>query len=446
MLKTFPKGGLHVPDNKLSEKETIKELELPKLVNIPIAQHIGAPSKVIVDKKEKVKTGQIIATTAGFISANIHSPVTGTVTKIDNILDSSGYKKTAVVVRVEEDEWADGIDTDPALKSEILLSREEIIEKIKEAGIVGLGGATFPSHVKLMVPDHAKDPELLLINGVECEPYLTADHRLMLEKANEIVVGVNILKKGLGVKKVAIGIENNKKDAIKVLKDATKGYDDIEVVALKVKYPQGGEKQLIKAVTKKEVPNGKLPLDVGAVVYNVGTVYAVYEAVQKNKPLIERVVTVTGKSLVKPSNFWVRIGTPIEHLLEAAGGVPEDTGKIINGGPMMGKALKDYSVPVTKGTSGILLIPKAKSGRREMQPCIRCAKCIDVCPMGLEPYMLMTLTDKVLLERAKEEDVMNCIECGSCSYICPSSRPLLDYIRLGKAGVNKLMKSQNNGK
>lgn len=442
MLKTFPKGGLHVPDNKLSEKEAITELELPKVVNIPIAQHIGAPAKIIVDRRDKIKTGQVIATAAGFISANIHSPVTGTVTKIDNILDSSGYKKSAVIVRVEPDEWAEEIDTDPALKSEITFSREEILEKIKKAGIVGLGGATFPSHVKLMVPDHAKNPETLLINGVECEPYLTADHRLMLEKADEIIVGVKILKKGLGVKNVAIGVENNKKDAIKVLKDAAKG-QDIEVIPLKVKYPQGGEKQLIKAVTKKEVPNGRLPLDVGCVVYNVGTVFAVYEAVQKNKPLIERVVTVTGKSLVKPSNFWVRIGTPIDHLLEAVGGVPEDTGKIVNGGPMMGKALKDYSVPVTKGTSGILLIPKQKSNRRKAQACIRCAKCIDVCPMGLEPYLLMALTENVLLERSKDEDIMNCIECGSCSYICPSSRPLLDYIRLGKSGVNKLMKSQN---
>jgi electron transport complex protein RnfC len=446
MLKTFPKGGLHVPDFKLSEKETIINLDLPKTVSIPIAQHIGAPAKVIVDRKDKVKTGQIIATSAGFISANIHSPVTGVVTKVDNVLDASGYKRTAVMVRVEPDVWADGIDTDPALKTEIIFSREEIIEKIKAAGIVGLGGATFPSHVKLMVPEHAKNPELLLINGVECEPYLTADHRLMLEKPDEIIVGVNILKKGLNVKKVAIGIENNKKDAIKVLKKAASAFSDIEIVPLKVKYPQGGEKQLIKAVTRKEVPNGKLPIDVGAVVYNVGTVFAVYEAIQKNKPLIERVVTVTGKSLVKPSNFWVRIGTPIQYLLDAVGGVPEDTGKIINGGPMMGKALKDAAVPVTKGTSGILLIPGDQSKRRETQACIRCSKCVEVCPMGLEPYLLMTLAEKVLYERSKDEDVLNCIECGSCSYICPSSRPLLDYIRLGKSGVNKLMKSQKNVK
>lgn len=445
MLKTFPKGGVHVPDNKLSEKVAIQPLELPKTVSIPIAQHIGAPAKIIVDRKDKIKTGQVIAKAAGYISANIHSPVTGVVTKIDRVLDASGYKNDAVIVRVEPDEWVDGVDTDPALKAEITLSREEIMEKIQASGIVGLGGATFPSHVKLSVPDHAPKPEMLLINGVECEPYLTADHRLMLEKADEIVVGINILKKALDVKKVAVGIENNKKDAIKVMKKACAPFKDIEVVPLKVKYPQGGEKQLIKAVTKKEVPNGRLPLDVGCVVYNVGTAFAVYEAVQKNKPLIERVVTLTGKSLVKPSNFWVRIGTPIDHLLEAVGGMPEDTGKIINGGPMMGKALKDPSVPVTKGTSGILLIPKQKSTRRKVQPCVRCSKCIEVCPMGLEPYLLMNLSEQLMLERSKDEGVLNCIECGSCSYICPSSRPLLDYIRMGKSAVNNLMKSKNNG-
>lgn len=445
MLKTFPKGGVHVPDNKLSEKKAIEPLELPKVVSIPIAQHIGAPAKIVVDKKEKIKTGQVIAKAAGFISANIHSPVTGVVTKIDRVLDASGYKNDAVIVRVSEDDWVDGVDLDPELKKEITLSREEILEKIQSSGIVGLGGATFPSHVKLSVPDHAPKPETLLINGVECEPYLTADHRLMLEKADEIVVGINILKKALDVKEVAVGIENNKKDAIKVMKKACSAYEDITVYPLKVKYPQGGEKQLIKAVNGKEVPNGRLPLDVGCVVYNVGTTFAVYEAVQKNKPLVERVVTVTGKSLVKPSNFWVRIGTPVEHLLEYAGGLPEDTGKIINGGPMMGKALKDASVPVTKGTSGILLIPKEKAGRREVQPCVRCSKCIEVCPMGLEPYLLMNVSEKLLLERAKEEDILNCIECGSCSYICPSSRPLLDYIRMGKSAVNNLMKQKNNG-
>lgn len=444
MIKTFPKGGLHIPDNKLSRHEAIESIPLPKTVQIPIAQHIGAPAEIIVNKKEKVKTGQIIAKSAGYVSANIHSPVTGTVTKIGDFLDASGYKKPTVVVKVEEDEWLEDIDLSTTLKTEISLSKEEILKKIQESGVVGLGGATFPSHVKLNTSHGTKTPKLLLVNGVECEPYLTADHRLMLEKSEEIIVGINILKIALSFKKAVIGIENNKQDAIKILKKAAKKYDYIEVIPLKVKYPQGGEKQLIKAVTGREVPNGKFPLDIGDVVYNVGTVFAIYEAIQKNKPLIQRVVTVTGKSLIKPSNFWVRIGTPIQHLLDEVGGIPEDTGKIINGGPMMGKALKDFTIPVTKGTSGLLLLPQKRSLRKDVKPCIRCSKCIDVCPMGLEPHLLMNLTEKVMIESAAKEKITICIECGSCSYICPSGRPLLDYIRLGKTAVNKL-KSSNNG-
>jgi len=438
MLKTFPKGGLHIPDNKLSKDKPIEHLSLPKTVQVPIAQHIGVPAEIIVKKRVKVKTGQIIARSKGFVSANIHSPVTGEVLKIENFWDSSGYKKPTIVIRVEEDDWVDDVILDDSLDTEIKYSKEEIIKKIQEAGIVGLGGATFPSHVKLSVSDNAKQPELLLVNGVECEPYLTADHRLMLEKPDEIIVGINILKKALGIKEVVIGIENNKPDAIETLSKAAKDFDYISVIPLQVKYPQGGEKQLIKAVTEHEVPNGKFPIDIGNVVYNVGTVFAIYEAIQKNKPLIRRVVTVTGKSINKPSNFWVRIGTPVQHLLDEIGGIPEDTGKVINGGPMMGKALKDFTVPVTKGTSGILLLPEYRSDRKEVLPCIRCSKCTEVCPMGLEPFLLMNLTEKVRIKDAKQEDISICIECGSCSYICPSGRPLLDYIRLGKAAVNKL--------
>ncbi len=439
MLKTFPKGGLHIPDNKLSEESPIKTIPLPKIVQIPIAQHIGTPPEIIVKRRVRVRTGQLIAKATNMISANIHSPVTGMVMKIDNFTDASGYKKPAIVVKVEEDEWVDGVDTDKSLNENIDYSKEEILSKIKDAGIVGLGGATFPSHVKLNVDNYSTKPELLIINGVECEPYLTADHRLMIEKPKELIVGIKIILKVLGINKAVIGIENNKPDAIDILEKEVKTDPCIEVSALKVKYPQGAEKQLIKAITGKEVPFGKFPIDFGIIVYNVGTVFAIYEAVQKNIPLIKRVVTVTGKSIPDPSNFWVRLGTPVQHLLDMAGGIPEDTGKIINGGPMMGKAVKDFSIPVTKGTSGILLIPQRDSIRGEVQACIRCTKCIDVCPMGLEPYLLMNLTEKVLIDRAKKEDIMMCIECGSCSYICPSNRPLLDYIRLGKAAVkNKL--------
>ena len=442
MLKTFPKGGVHPPENKLTANIKTEILPVPKQVIIPLAQHIGVPAKVKVAKKDKVKAGQLIAESAGFVSANIHSSVSGTVLRIDNIPDSSGYKKQAVIIQTEGDEWDEKIDRSTSLKKEIDLSKNEILKKIQDAGIVGLGGATFPTHVKLLPPKGMK-AEVLIINGVECEPYLTADHRLMLEKGEEIMVGTKILMKALEIEKAVIGIENNKPDAISYMLELSKNYEGISVEALKVKYPQGGEKQLIKAVTGREVPSGELPVKVGAVVQNVGTVFAVYEAVQKNKPLFERVVTVTGKTVSNPKNLWVRIGTPVSNLLEAAGGLPEQTGKVISGGPMMGRAVSNIDAPVTKGTSGILILPENESKRRKINPCIRCSKCVNVCPMGLEPYLLMTLSQKKLFERTEKEDVNDCIECGSCSYICPSDRPLLDFIRLAKFEVGLLRRARN---
>jgi len=334
------------------------------------------------------------------------------------------------------------IDKSDELKKEITLSKEEITKKVSEMGIVGLGGATFPTHVKLSVPD-GKTVEHLIINAVECEPYLTADHQLMMEKGEEIMVGISVLMKALSVQKAIVGIENNKPDAIEHLTKLSANYTGITVEALKVQYPQGGEKQLIKALINREVPSGGLPLDVGCVVQNVGTAFAVYEAVQKNKPLFERVVSVTGKSVSKPSNFMVRVGTSADLLIEAAGGMPEDTGKVVNGGPMMGKALSKTDVPIAKGSSGILIFPKEESVRTAMQPCIRCAKCVTVCPMGLEPYLLMTTTQLSNYERVENERVMDCIECGSCSFTCPSTRPLLDYIRLGKGEVGRIMRARN---
>jgi electron transport complex protein RnfC len=284
--------------------------------------------------------------------------------------------------------------------------------------------------------------DVLLINGVECEPYLTSDHRLMLEKSDEILVGTQLLMKALNVTKAVIGIENNKPDAIQLLAEKAKKYNGISVQPLQVKYPQGGEKQLIKAVTGKEVPSGGLPIAVGAVVSNVGTAFAVYEAIQKDKPLFERVVTITGKGVANPSNFKVRIGTATSELIEAAGGLPEDTGKIISGGPMMGRAIASLDVPVTKGTSGILLMENKDSKRKEVITCIRCSRCVSVCPMGLEPYLLMTLSEKQIFDRAEKDRVMDCIECGSCSYTCPSNRPLLDYIRYGKGKVGQIIRSR----
>jgi len=288
-----------------------------------------------------------------------------------------------------------------------------------------------------------KTCDMLNINGVECEPYLTSDHRLMIEKGEEVLTGASIIMKALGVTKAVIGIEANKPDAIINLAELSKNFDGITVQPLKVRYPQGGEKQLIKACTGREVPSGGLPLDVNIVVQNVGTAFAVYEAVQKNKPLIERVVTVTGKKVKEPGNFMVRIGTPVTKLIEAAGGMPDDTGKIVNGGPMMGKALALTDVPVTKGTSGIILFPEEESRREEIMPCIRCGKCSSACAMGLEPWLLSVAAEKTMYEKAEAEKITDCMECGACAYTCPARRPLLDYIRLGKATVMRKIRERN---
>ncbi|GAF04743.1 electron transport complex subunit RsxC [Saccharicrinis fermentans] len=442
MLKTFSLGGIHPPENKFSAGKKIEALPVPSQVAIPVAQHIGAPAAPIVKKGDTVKVGTLIAKSTGFVSANIHSPVSGTVFKIDNIVDASGYRKPAIIIKVEGDEWEEGIDRSTALKKEISATSEEIIKAVADAGIVGMGGATFPSHVKLSVPP-GKKCDVLILNAVECEPYLTADHQLMMEKGDEIMVGTQIIMKALKVDKAIIGIENNKPDAIQHMRSLAASYAGITIEPLKVQYPQGGEKQLIDACINRQIPSGKLPIEVGAVVQNVGTILAVYEAVQKNKPLFERVVTVTGKSLAKPSNFLARIGTPLNNLIDAAGGLPEDTGKVIGGGPMMGKALVSTDIPITKGSSGVLIMPDEEAKRKPMQNCIRCAKCTEVCPMGLEPFLLMTVSDKAVWDRAEEEHIMDCIECGSCSFTCPANRPLLDYIRLGKGKVGQIMRSRN---
>ena len=445
MLRSFRLGGIHPPENKLSAKAPIETLPLPKEVIIPIGQHIGAPAQPVVQKGDLVKVGTIIAKTGGFVSANIHSSVTGKVTKLDSIFDAGGYKRPAIVISVspEEELWEEGIDRTPDLVKECTLSKQEILDRISSAGIVGLGGATFPTHVKLAPPPGSK-AEVLIINAVECEPYLTSDHALMMTKGDEILVGVSILMRALEVSRAVIGIENNKKDAILRLSQLAMDYPGIEVMPLKVQYPQGGEKQLIDAVLRKQVKSGALPISAGAVVQNVGTVFAVYEAVQKNKPLIERITTVTGKHLEKPSNYLARIGTPIGHLITASGGLPEDTGKIIGGGPMMGKALLSPEIPVTKGTSGVLLLPREESVRQPMRNCIRCAKCVNVCPMGLNPAFLMRDVQYSDWEATEKGFIVDCIECGSCSYTCPASRPLLDYIRTGKQKVTAIIRARKS--
>ena len=443
MLKTFRLGGIHPKERKISAGKAIQPIAVPKQVVIPMNQHIGAPCQPIVKRGDKVKVGTQIGKSVGYVSANIHSSVSGTVLKIDKALDSSGYKRDAVFINCEGDEWEESIDRSETIKKECNLSQAEILSKIEQAGIVGMGGATFPSHVKL-TPPPGTTPEILIINGVECEPYLTSDHALMIEKSEEILVGTTIVMKALNVNRAIIGIENNKKDAISVFNRLSKEYPNIEIQPLKVQYPQGGEKQLIDAILKRQVPSGSLPISVGAVVQNVGTVFAIYEAVQKNKPLLERVVTITGDHVNKPSNFISRIGTPLNMLIEEAGGLPDGTGKIVSGGPMMGKALASIEIPVTKGTSGVLIIPTVEAKRKVMRDCIRCAKCIEVCPMGLNPTLLMNLTEYQIWDRAELNHITDCIECGSCSFTCPSHRPLLDYIRLGKGKVNTIIRARKN--
>lgn len=445
-MKTFRIGGVHPKENKLSADQPIKVAELPKIAVFPLGQHIGAPAKAVVAKGDKVKVGQMIAEAGGFVSASIFSSVSGTVLKIDTCVDASGYDKPAIYITVEGDEWMEGIDrTDTIVKFDERpeLTAKDIVEKVKNAGIVGLGGATFPCHVKLSPPPGSK-PECVIINAVECEPYLTADHRLMLEHPEEIVVGTQLLMKAAGVEKAYIAIENNKPDAIQLMQLKAMTVKNIEVVPLQVKYPQGGEKQLIDAVIHRQVPAPPaLPVSVGAIIQNVGTAYAVYEAVMKNKPLFERIVTVTGKSLATPSNFLTRLGTPMRQLIDACGGLPEDTGKVIGGGPMMGKALANIDVPICKGSSGVLIMRDEESHRQPVDPCIRCAKCVSACPMGLEPYLLSACAEQKNWEKLEKEYVVSCIECGSCQFTCPAHRPLLDLIRLGKSTVMGIIRARN---
>jgi len=441
MLRTFRIGGIHPPENKLSAGKKITVLAAPKQVVIPLGQHIGAPAQAVVQKGDAVKVGTLIAKAGGFVSANIHSSVSGKVNKIDNALDASGYKRPAIFIDVDGDEWEETIDRSDTLVKECSLSAKEIVAKIAQAGIVGMGGATFPTQVKLTPPPGNK-ADIIIINAVECEPYLTADHSLIMEKAEQILVGTTLLMKAVDVNRAVIGIENNKPDAIALLQKLAGNYKGIEIMPLKMKYPQGGEKQLIDAVANRQVKSGALPISEGAIVQNVGTVYAVYEAVQKNKPLFERVVTVTGKSVANPSNLLVRIGTPVSALIDAAGGIPEDTGKIINGGPMMGKALMSTDIPVTKGSSGILILTRKESERKPVNECIRCTKCIQVCPMGLNPTLLMNTTEFKNWELAEKNHITDCIECGSCVYTCPAYRPLLDYIRSGKGTVMNIIRTR----
>ena len=444
MNKTFPIGGVHPSDNKQwSKGSAIEVMELPDVVNIPLAQHIGAPATALVKKGDTVVVGQKIAEPTGFMSAAIHAPISGSVTAVDMQVNGQGLRQMMITIKREGDTWDQSIDRTDTLVTECNLEPKDIIAKIKEAGIVGMGGATFPTHVKLSIPE-GKRAEVLIINGVECEPYLTSDYRTMLERGEQLLVGTRILMRAIGVKSAVIGVEANKPDAVKHLQSLLGTATDIKVQMLKTQYPQGGEKQLIAAVTGREVPAPPaLPIDVGAVVCNASTAVAVYEAVQKNKPLIERVVTVTGAAVPQPKNLLTRFGTPVEALIAKCGGLAEGDVKVINGGPMMGRALSNIAMPVMKGCSGITIMNGAAAQRSPESPCIKCAKCVAACPMGLEPYLLSKQAQKRAWEAMEANDITSCIECGCCQYTCPASLPLLDYIRLGKQTVMGIIRARN---
>lgn len=442
MSKTFSLGGIHPNDNKISANAAIEEFPLVDTAFVALNQHLGAPAEPVVVKGDKVLAGQLIAKASGFISANIHSPVSGTVSAVEFLPDMAGNPVQHVVISVEGDEWLPSIDRSPVIVKDIKLSSEEIIAKIAEMGIVGLGGAAFPTHIKLSPPP-GKKAEYLIVNGAECEPYLTSDYRIMFEMPEQILIGVKLMMKALKVDKAYVGIEENKPVAIKKMKEiAAASYPEIKIVSLKKRYPQGGEKQLIDAIIKRRVPSMGLPIDVGAVVQNVGTALAVYEAVQKNKPLVDGIVTVTGSCMKEQRNFRLRVGTTFDKIMFAIGGFPKDAVKLISGGPMMGKAVSRTEASSTKSTSALLLLTEEETKRGEESNCIRCAKCVDACPMGLEPYLLNRLSRQGKTVELEENMVQDCIECGCCLYSCPANIPLLDTIRYSKAQVIRIMRSR----
>ena len=445
-LKTFSMGGVHPEENKITTDKATVVAALPKQAIFPLGQHIGAPAKPVVSRGDKVKVGTLIAEAGGFVSAPIHSSVSGTVVKVDSAIDATGYRHPAIYINVEGDEWEESIDRSDKLETLAAhpeLTPEEIVSRIKEAGVTGMGGAGFPTFIKLCPPPGAK-AECVILNGVECEPYITSDYRLMMEHADEILVGLDLLMKAAKVERGYIGIEDNKPEAIALFEKKTAADPRVEIVALEKKYPQGGEKQLVDAVTGRQVPAPPaIPVNVGAIVQNVGTAYAVYQAVMKRKPLFERYTTVTGKKLSNPGNFLVRMGTPMRDLIEACGGMPEGENKVLAGGPMMGKSVVSTDVTVCKGTNSITILTDADAHRKPIQPCIRCAKCVSACPMGLEPYLLATLSSFKEWERLEAEQVTSCISCGSCQFTCPSHRPILDNILQGKGVVMGIIKSRN---
>ena len=435
--KTFQIGGIHLDKHKISALSPIIDAGVPELVYIPVRQHIGAPAVLQKTKGDKVKIGTLLAAADGVVSADVHSSVAGEIVKIEEMPGSSGYQELTVVIKTAPDEFETGIDTGSDIVKEITASREEIISAIRKAGIVGMGGAGYPTPIKTELPENKK-ADCLIVNAIECEPYLTADGALMLEKAEQIIIGAKIINKALGIQNAVIAIDENKPQAIEKLTKISKSYIGVNVRVCKSKYPQGGERQLINAITGREVPSGRLPIDAGCIVQNVATAFAVYEAVMKHKPLYERILTVSGNTaLTTPGNYRVRVGTPAEYILDLAQTRKEEIGKLLFGGPMMGTAVPNLQTPITKLTSGLLVLSAAEALKPDESCCIRCGKCAEVCPVGLLPFNIASDLRRNDTSRLRELHVMDCIECGSCAYTCPAKVPLLDYCKLGKYEFKK---------
>jgi len=433
---TFYKGGVHPPERKeLCEKNSIEVMPLPQEVSIPLSQHFGSPCKPSVKKNDEVKEGDLLGALESGMGAVVHSSVSGKVKAVEECLNPMGAKVLAVNIQVDRDsapityqptEWRNN-------------SPQELLEKVKAAGIVGMGGAGFPAHIKLSPPKEA-GVDTLILNGAECEPYLTTDHALMRERSKEILEGAKIILKILGIKRCFIGVEENKPDAIRALREAVdKGKEDneIQVVVLKTKYPQGSEKQLIYAITQRKVPGFGLPFDVGVVVQNVATTYAIYEAVALGKPLYERVVTITGKGINRTANLLIRVGTKIKDVVDYLGGTREDLRRVVVGGPMMGFAVPTLDIPVTKTTSGILFLTKEEVDESPYKGCIRCGWCLDACPMGIMPNEIGIYVEADRAQETGQFGVFECFECGSCAYVCPAKRPLVQFIRYAKTKAKR---------
>jgi electron transport complex protein RnfC len=435
------KGGTHPPESKFTEHRKIEVLPPPSTVHIPLDQHTGAPAEPLVKKGDHVKVGTKVGEAAGFISATIHSSISGTVKDVGECIHPvTGASSRAVIVEGDgEDAWDESLT---AREDYLTLEPQELVAAVKEAGIVGLGGAAFPTHVKLSPPKD-KPIDVCILNGAECEPYLTADHRIMVERTKDVVEGGKIILRILGCKRGYIGIESNKQDAIRAFQSIPESQNPLVTVPLKVKYPQGQEHYIIDAIVHREIPSGGLPMDIGVLVQNVGTAMAVYEAARWGKPLVQRVVTVTGSAIREPKNLMVRIGTQVSALIEACGGYRVPPRKMLMGGPMMGIAAFTDEVPVIKGTSGVVVLDVQDAKQFKEEPCIRCARCVDACPMRLMPTVIADFARLGMLEDAERMGIMDCKECGTCSYVCPSRRNLVHYMKLGKARIWEARKKKS---